>query len=542
MTNKQIAAAFNLLAKLMELHSENPFKIRSYQNISGLINKLGTPLDKMDIDEINSLKGVGSAISDKIQQLLKTGKMTTLERYKEKTPMGIQEMVLIKGLGPKKIKTVWDALAVESAVELLYACRENRLVELKGFGAKTQKEIEKKLEYFLQNKSKFLYAHIEEDVDFLLKSFRSLYPEYRFEPTGAYRRADPILESIEFICDTGSIEAERIGSIDQLTITRKDNTSLIAVYQDQIPVIIHLSTKATFGSQWIFTTGPQAFVTHMDPVIGKFSNECDYFQQLDLPFAPPEVREYIGSRPLPHDLISEKDIKGVIHAHTQYSDGINTVAEMAEFAKRAGYKYLGITDHSKIAVYANGVSEERLLQQWSEIDALNENASTFTILKGIECDILSNGDLDYSEDIWSQFDFIIASIHTNLRMDEEKATSRLIKAIENPYTNILGHPTGRLLLGRDGYPVRMSKIIDACAANQVAIELNASPYRLDLDYSLIPYAMEKGVMISINPDAHVEHRIDDIRYGVLMARKGWLTRPACLNTKSVQEFLNFCKK
>ena len=242
------------------------------------------------------------------------------------------------------------------------------------------------------------------------------------------------------------------------------------------------------------------------------------------------------------ELINPTDIQGVIHSHTTYSDGINSLTEMAEAARAAGYSYIGITDHSKAAFYANGLSVERVLEQMAEIDQLNTQWDDFRILKGIESDILADGSLDYEEDILQRFDFVIASVHSNLRMDEAKATARLLAAIENPYTHILGHPTGRLLLSRPGYPIDHRKVIDACAANQVAIELNASPYRLDLDWTWIPYALEKGVLISINPDAHSIAGIQDIYFGTLAARKGGLTAERCLNARPADEFLAALKK
>jgi DNA polymerase (family X) len=234
-------------------------------------------------------------------------------------------------------------------------------------------------------------------------------------------------------------------------------------------------------------------------------------------------------------------LQGVIHTHTTYSDGLNTLSEMAHYAKTKGFKYIGITDHSKAAFYANGLKEERLYQQWAEIDALNKTFTDFTILKGIESDILNDGSLDYAEGILKQFDFIIASIHTNLKMDIDKATTRLIKAIENPYTTILGHPTGRLLLSREGYPIDYQKVIDACAANRVAIELNAHPYRLDLDWTKISMAMDKGVLIGIHPDAHSCAGIDHVQYGVFAAQKGGLEPKNCLNCLNINDFLNYKK-
>jgi DNA polymerase (family 10) len=276
-------------------------------------------------------------------------------------------------------------------------------------------------------------------------------------------------------------------------------------------------------------------------------SEQAILEQANLPFVQPEIREapkialQLQGKTAP-PLIQEKDIKGVLHAHTTWSDGSNSLEELARYVQAQGYEYLGLTDHSKSAFYANGLSAERVRQQFEEVDRLNQELAPFKIFKGIESDILYDGSLDYEEDLLQEFDFIIASIHSTLRMDKQRATQRLITAIQNPYTTILGHPTGRILLSRQGYPIDHQAVIDACAAHGVVIELNANPLRLDLDHTWIPYALERGVKIAINPDAHNLNGVHDIHYGVLAARKGLLTAEQCLNTLSVQEFEQFIQK
>ena len=538
MSNKEISASFQLLAKLMELHGENPFKIRSYQRAHAYLSKLGTPLGDMSEAEIGALPGIGKAITGKIGELLTVGKMKTLERYKDMTPLGIQELVLIKGLGPKKIKTVWEELGVESATELLYACTENRLIELKGFGEKTQHEIKKQLEFFLQNRSKFIHAKIKPLADALLVELRAAFPKLRIELTGGIRRCQPIVCKLEYLANSLQLDWALLDSFDLLT---EQDDLVEGTYQNHIPVTIYKCQPHDFAYHWLRTTGPKELSAKVHE--HEFSSEEEIFEQLKMSYVAPEARSLLTTDAIPPDnLISRHHLQGVIHNHSVYSDGIDTIADLAAYATSAGYQYLGITDHSKIAVYANGLDEEALEKQWAEIDQLNDGQDSFQILKGIECDILSDGALDYDDAILEQFDFVIASIHTNIKMDEEKATKRTLKAIEHPATNILGHPTGRLLLGRNGYPLDMQRVIDACAANQVAIELNASPYRLDLDWHWIPLAREKGVLISINPDAHAKEAIDYIDFGVKIARKGWLGVEGCLNARDVTEFLKFCEK
>jgi DNA polymerase (family 10) len=551
MTNKEIAKTFQLLGNIMELHGENPFKIRSYQSAYRNLRSLETPLSEMSAEEIGSLKGVGKAISGKIQELLEGGKMQTLEKYRDKTPAGIQEMLNIKGFGPKKIMAVWKGLGVESVGELLYAVNENRLVELKGFGEKTQEELKQKLEYYQKSKNQYHYAALEGSALQLVERIQRLLPGAQVSLCGAIRRKSPILESIEIlIANDDNIDI--IFDNQLLTLLNQNQDRLKAVNEEEQAVTIYTCAPSEFGSKLFrYTAHPDFLTTFVDHFTGidfkQLTTEQEVFDKVGIDVIPPELREEEWGLQLAinnniPNLIEEKDIKGVLHLHTTYSDGAHSLKDMAEYVKSLGYEYLGLTDHSKSAFYANGLQVERVLQQMEEVDELNKALAPFKIFKGIESDILNDGSLDYEEDILKQFDFIIASVHSNLRMDEEKATQRLITAIENPYTSILGHPTGRLLLSRKGYPIDHKKVIDACAANNVAIELNANPYRLDLDWTWIPYALEKGILIAINPDAHSKQGVHDIHFGVCAARKGALTIEHCLNAKTQDEFNHWLKK
>lgn len=539
MTNKEIAKAFQYLGQIMELHGENPYKVRSYQNAYLTLRKLDQPLSEMTDEEIGAIKGVGKAISSKIRELLDSGRLQTIEKYEEQTPEGVRELLRIPGIGPKKIRTVWKDLGVESVGELLYAVQENRLLELKGFGEKTQADLKKKLEYYLRSKNRFRYASLDRPGRELLENLKRKGIEVA--ETGDFRRRCNVLPAIELL--VRAEQADRLRDAGLLQRIEAQNGHWEAETADEWPVRVHFAEADEWGNRLLGHTGDedflQAFAT-LDPN-GPATTEEALFERAGLPFIPPELREgdwaleraQNGNLP---DLIGEKDIRGVLHAHSTYSDGYHSLEEMARYCKEQGYEYLGITDHSKAAFYANGLKADRVREQWAEIDRLNEELAPFRIFKGIESDILSDGSLDYPEEILAGFDFIIASVHSNLRMDQPKATQRLRKAIENPYTRILGHPTGRLLLSRPGYPIDHRAVIDACAEQRVAIELNANPYRLDLDWSWIPYATEKGVSIAINPDAHSQEGIHDIRYGVLSARKGGLTAANCLNAMEVGAF------
>ena len=556
MTNKEIARVFSDLASIMELHNENPFKIRSYENAYITLRKLDKPLAEMSRAEIDTIKGVGKAIGDKIEELLKTGELETFEKYAEKTPAGVVDMLHIKGFGPKKIQAVWQDMGIESVGELLYACNENRLIELKGFGKKTQEEIRKAAEYFLKSKNKRFWAVADADTEGVIKLLQSGIAglgisDFKIERVGELRRLNPIVEKLELLV-AGVENIEQLLDNQQLMLVDKKDNTYLCKTENNVPVLIYTCALNEWGSKLFKYSGSRPFLeafvkyTEGGADFKNLKTETEIFQKANLPFIEPELREdadileLAKANKLPN-LIQLGDIQGVIHTHTTYSDGLNTLREMAEAAQRFGYKYIGISDHSKAAFYANGLKEDRVEQQWQEIDDLNKEFFNFKILKSIESDILYDGSLDYSDDILRGFDFVIASIHSTLKMDEAKATARLIKAIENPYTKILGHPTGRLLLSREGYPIDHKKVIDACAANKVCIELNANPYRLDLDWTWIPYARERGVLISINPDAHSIEGIKDIRYGVLTARKGRLDTEGCLNARDLDGFWDFLR-
>ncbi len=548
MTNKEIAKQFQFLGNIMELHGENAFKIRSYQNAYLTLRKLDRPLSEMDEAEISSIKGIGKAITGKILELLESGQMATLERYKDQTPEGVQEMLNIKGFGPKKIAVIWKELGAESIGELLYAVNENRLIDLKGFGEKTQADLKQKLEYYQKSRHLYHYATILEEAD-TVKSGLSDLLDAQLEYTGALRRKANTLSAIEILTSAQSEEVSAALEKMEMEDVKIGEGSITALTANGFPVRLYLVSADNFGSkQFRFTSSNdflQAFIKKYEGTdFRNLATEEEVFSKVSLPVIPPELREQdwvldlAVSNKLP-DLITEKDIKGVLHAHSTYSDGLHSLRDMAEYSRDQGFEYLGITDHSQSAFYANGLKEDRVLQQFAEIDQLNQEMAPFKIFKGIESDILNDGRLDYPDEVLAQFDFIIASVHSNLRMDEAKATQRILTAVENPYTTMLGHPTGRLLLSREGYPLDHKKIIDACAAHGVSIELNANPYRLDLDWTWIPYALEKGVKIAINPDAHSQEGIHHIKFGVASAGKGGLTKEMCVNCLTVEEFGHF---
>jgi DNA polymerase (family 10) len=539
-TNKSIAAIFRQLAKLMEFHGENKFKIRSYQNAYQLIRKYPEPVASLDKESLLKIDGIGQAIAEKIIVIHEEGQLPLLEKYKEQTADGVIELLNIRGLGPKKVRTLFDELSITSPGELYYACKENRLVQIKGMGAKTQQKLLEQLEFYLSSKG---YIRIDQATELWekLKTELAALP-IEIELTGALRRKMPEVDQIEFL-----LSREHIQDFQSWLETtehgqgQQEGVSILFKYHG-VSCCAHACSKEEWSHTLLKSTGGAGL---MHDSMNGFS-EVSYFEQKAWPVIPPEMRDLpdIGSWLDKYDLddlVELSDIKGLIHAHTDWSDGGLALEQLVSEVKGRGYQYLSITDHSKAAFYANGLNEERLRQQAEQIDQLNQSQDDFLILKGCEVDILNDGRMDLDPATLAALDIVIASVHSNLSMDKEKAMTRLLKAIENPHVHMLGHPTGRLILARNGYEIDHKKIIDACADHRVAIEINANPMRLDLDWEYIPYCMEKGVMISINPDAHSLQDLDYVKYGVDMGRKGGLTRSFCLNSLSANAFLEYLK-
>lgn len=549
MDNKTVAKTFKLLSQLMELHEENPFKIKSIANASFKLDKLPFKLAGKTIEEIEKIDGIGKSISSKIVELLETGSMKELNDLLALTPSGIVEMLGIKGIGPKKISVIWHELKIDTVGELYYACNENRLIEAKGFGLKTQEEIKKVIEFKMAANGRFLYAHVEPIVNSLFSSLsvwlNPIDHDALLGIAGQFRRCCEVIDDIPFVLGVEDVEllCNKILEFETLTFEQSEPYLFTAITETGLKIKLKIVNKIDFYLEWFKQTGNEE---HLNAVLKQltskeFASEEAIYTEAGLAFIEPELREGLNeielasTNSLPK-LITFADLKGSLHNHSTWSDGVNSLEEMAVFCKETlNLEYLGICDHSKSAFYAKGLDEQRVYGQHQEIDALNKKLAPFKIFKGIESDILNDGSLDYSEEVLKTFDFVVASIHSPLRMDEEKATARLVKAIENPYTTILGHPTGRLLLSRAGYPIDYKKVIDACAANGVVIEINANPLRLDLDWRWHRYALEKGVLLSINPDAHRREGFYDMHFGVLAARKGGLTADKNLNSFTLEE-------
>ncbi|HTI90064.1 MAG TPA: helix-hairpin-helix domain-containing protein, partial [Puia sp.] len=542
-SNDHIADQFSLLAKLMDIHGENSFKTKSYSVAAFTLEKLPQPIQSLPPDKFTSIKGIGDAIGKKIQEILETGELRLLHEYINKTPPGVIAMLQIKGLGPKKISTIWKEIEIESIGELLYACQENRLLLYKGFGEKTQQNVRDAIEFLLKNQGSHLYAEVEAYVQTLHSRLQQQFPAEQLALTGDFRRQLEIIDKLQWVTTATPTAIQPFFEKEGLTLqtdgtykgTEGVHIEIIHTAADNfITTLFETSCSGEFLEAWrkrtsangastsatsasstnkaAATSAPSsptgaADTTASNNTSAADSAEAALFAAANISYIPPFRREQsaildrAANAPLPA-VLQPSDIKAIIHSHSTWSDGSNTLEEMAAACIEKGFEYLVISDHSRSAFYANGLKEDRIREQHAQIDELNKKLAPFTIFKSIECDILNDGALDYTDDILSTFDLVITSIHSNLKMSEEKAMTRLLRAIENPYTTILGHMTGRLLLSRPGYPVDHKAIIDACVRHKVAIELNAHPRRLDMDWRWITYALDHGALISIDPDAH----------------------------------------
>jgi DNA polymerase (family X) len=555
MKNKDIIKLLSNTVTFMELHGENDFKTKSYNNAIYNLERTDQKLTNLSLPELESIEGVGKSIAKAIDEINKNGSYQKLEELNLNTPIGLKKLLKLRGIGAKKLKTIWNECGIEGAESLELAINQGVLNNLKGFGDKTIQNISEILVFAREVEGFIYYSDAEKLANELKLKVETVLEGVNIEVAGKLRRKWDIISQLEFVVGHGNLMQvdKALSNIENL---KKDPSKSglftwrgTLIIGEPIDMIFHFTTIDKFYNTLLLKTGSQS---HLSNIINEsslkkiaeskpFISEKEIYKELNIDYCEPEVREgtwELGLAPkkeLPK-LIEYTDLKGVLHNHSKYSDGENTLIEMVEQCVEMGYSYLGISDHSKAAsFYANGMFEETVQKQQSEIDELNKKIAPFRIFKGIEADILGDGSLDYGNETLATFDFVVASIHSGLNMDINKATNRLLTAIANPYTTMLGHMTGRLLLLRKGYPVDHKSIIDACAKHDVIIELNAHPKRLDIDWRWVHYALEKGVLLSINPDAHATDGFKDMYYGICSGRKGGLTKEKTFNTWDVEQ-------
>jgi len=574
MERKEIAKVLEEVGTLLELKGENPFKIRAYQQAARIVLQLEGDLAELaESGGLDQVKGIGKALSGKITELVSTGRLEYLDQLKASFPPGLFEMLRIQGLGPKKIKTLYEDLGLTNLGELEYACLENRLAGLKGFGKKTQTNVLNGIQNLKQYRGYFLWSEAEASVLELVGALKACPAVERVETAGDFRRFNEIVSSIILVAVSDAPEEvarflQDSGLIEFFEIQNKSGLSL--VLKSGLRAEVRLVPEERFFYTWYYLTGNEEHLAlmqqrarsrqlNLDPnglldqagQARPVSDEAEVFSLLDLPWIYPELREGRGeieaaeAGGLP-ELVRLSDIKGIFHVHSNYSDGGLSIVEAVTWCQERGYEYLGLTDHSRTAAYAGGLTLEDLENQLEEVKRIRAEYPDFKLFWGIESDILPDGSLDYPDDVLAKFDFVIASVHGAFRLPEKEMTARLIRAVRNPYTTILGHPTGRLLLAREPYAFDLLSVFTVAAETGTAIEINANPHRLDLDWREMQQAKSLGLKMMISPDAHSIEGLTHIRYGVQVARKGWLTSADvlnCLNQHEMTLFLdNYRKK
>jgi DNA polymerase (family 10) len=570
MDKKAVAQVLEQIAAFLELKSENPFRIRAFRTAArALVGFPGDLRQSLEDGTLASTKGIGPATLQIVAELVETGRASMLEELREQIPPGLVEMLEISGLGVAKIRQIHEVLGIDSLPELEAAAHDGRLAKLPRFGLRTSENILKAIAFLRQASAFRLLHHAMDEAEGLRAALERLPGVKSVVTAGDVRRRAEVVKDLIFVLVAESPPSELFKRLSQLPGVQEyagqDERRLTLRFAGGSSAQIVATTPVNAGAVLVQATGNDEHLRELaahardkgfalnGAALWRGSefvstpDETTFYQALGLSFIPPELREGTGEvaaaghRQLPR-LLEPGDLKGFLHCHTRYSDGSATVEDLARACQAAGYEYLGITDHSQAAAYAGGLRPEDLARQADEIDEVNSRLQGFRVLKGIEADILQDGRVDYDQRVLEQLDFVIASIHSRFNLGEKEMTARMLAAMDNPYLTIIGHPTGRLLLSRDPYPVDLDAVMEKAAAAGIALEINADPHRLDLDWRVLRRARDGGVTISIGADAHNVAGLGYVEYGVGMARKGWLGRDDILNARPVEEFVGFARR
>lgn len=565
MDKKAVAQVLEQIAAFLELKSENRFRIRAFRTAARAVTSFpGDLRQSLEDGSLASAKGIGPATLQIVAELVGTGRASMLEDLREQIPSGLVEMLEISGLGVAKIRQIHEVLGIDSLPELEAAAQDGRLAKLPRFGARTSENILKAIAYLRQASAYRLMHHAADEAEGLRAALERLPGVTAAITAGDVRRRSEVVRDLVIVLVAEASPADLFRRLNQLPgiheFAGQDERRLTLRFAGGSTAQIVATTPVNAGAVLVQATGSEG---HLRELAGWAADkgfalsgaalwrgsqfvatpdEETFYQGLGLSFIPPELREGSGEvvaasqGNLPR-LVEQRDLKGFLHCHTSYSDGSTTVEQLALACKAAGYDYLGVTDHSQAAAYAGGLQPDDLVRQADEIDEVNVRLEGFRVLKGIEADILQDGRIDYEEQVLERLDFVIASVHSRFNMNEKEMTARILAAMDNPYLTIIGHPTGRLLLSRDPYPIDLDAVIDKAAATGVALEINADPHRLDLDWRVLRQVRDSGVAISIGADAHSVAGLGYVEYGIGMARKGWLESGDILNAKPVGEFV-----
>jgi len=558
MDKEQVAAVLEEIGLLLQLKGENPFKTRAYENAARILGMLDDDLEQLVREKrLGSIQGIGQALEKIIEELVLTGRLEYYEKLKAEFPDTLFDLLRIPGLGAKKVSALYSRLGICSIEELRKACSEDRLIDLPGFGRKTQENILKGIGLVEENAGRHLIHEAGGAAVSLLSRLKGCPGIREISVAGSLRRRKEIIKDIDILISTDQSDEvmDYIVSLPQVgDVTGRGDTKISFRLKEGIAVDIRTVSPVQYPYALHHFTGSKEHNTKMrhiakskgikmneyglflgeDEELIPCGDEAEIFNALGMAYIPPELREDRGEIEAAREgclplLVTAEDMRGILHVHTNYSDGHSTIRQMAEAARAMGYGYIGISDHSHSAFYANGLNIDDVLSQQAEIRELNDSLGDFRIFGGIESDILQDGSLDYSDEILSSFDFVIASVHSQFKMSKADMTKRILRAMDNPYTKILGHPTGRRLLSREGYEVDMEAILKKAAERGIIIEINANPQRLDLDWRWSIRAKELGVLMAVCADAHDISELSFMGFGVSVARKGWLETKDVVN-------------
>lgn len=572
-SNRDIVAFLQRHAALMELAGHNPFRVRAFANAARMLEELEVDIAQMSAaGTLTDLDGIGRGVAEFIAEFVQSGTAAPYRSLTAKIPETLLDLLRLPGLGTKKVRAIYDALGVATLPALEAACRDGRLGEVPGFGRRTQERILSGIAGLVRYQGQYRLDRALEEAEALVGELEQHPGAIRVSLAGSLRRRKEVVKDIDIVLSTAApgVLSAAFASLPQVAevLSRGERKTSVRLASG-IQVDLRLVADEHFASMLHHCTGSQEHNVLMrsralarDLHLNEYGlfrgqevdgealpcrDEADLFAALGLACVPPELREGLGeidaaeSGQLP-DLLTRADLRGVLHVHTRYSDGVDTLEEMVTAVRRRGFDYVAICDHSKSAGYVYGLKEADIADQHAEIDELQSRCGGFRILKGIESDILKDGSLDYPDEVLARFDVVVVAIHNAMNMDEAALTKRVVKALQHPAASILAHPTGRLLLEREGYPIDVDAVLAAAADNNVAVELNTHPARFDLDWRALRRARELGVKVAVDTDAHRLTDLDSLDLGVGIARKAWLTAADVINTKSADDLLNHLKR
>lgn len=558
MTNDEIGEVFRNIGNLLQIKGDDSFRARIYNRAAETIDELSADLYRVaEEGNLRSIPGIGQAIEQKIIEMLETGRCRFYDNLTQEMGSEVIDLIAIRGVGVKTAGRFYQELGVKSLSDLREAIDMDRLKQMKRMGAKTIESIDEGLRFLEAQRKLRPLRQILPIADALFDVLKNCSDVKRLDFTGDFRRREEVLQSLELVTESSSIEGvvEVLSELEGVTSPMlQDDVGVVASVDRGFPLRVYCTSAAEYEATLVVTTSADAHLTQLNqaaasqdidglgerlPDWSKNRTESDIYSQLGLPFIAPELRGDVDSieaalgNNLPN-LIEESDLRCDLHMHTDWSDGRGSIRQMVEAAAALGHEYMAITDHSESSRIANGLTPERLLAQIQQVREINAEIDEIEVLTGSEVDILKDGSLDFSDELLAQLDIVVASVHASLSMSESEMTDRVIRAIENPYVTIIGHPTGRLLGRRPGYAINLEAVIDAAAANHVALEINAAPSRLDLEPSAVRLARARGVLLSVNTDAHTVADVGRGLFGINVARRGWLEKTNVLNTYSLE--------